>query len=330
VLRRWGRRLVWPAALLLVALSLRSVDWREVRGLLAAIAAWQWMALLAVNTLILLIFSGRWWSILTGLGRRIGYVRLSGFRLAGFAVSYFTPGTQFGGEPVQIHLLAQRERVPGVTATASVALDKALEVIANSTFLAFGVVISLRLQILQSRQAIPLGAVAGVLLLIPLGLLWAWLKDRRPLSALARELADRWSRRWAKLAMLRGYAEETEAELVRFCQQQPRPMVLAMGFSMLSYAGMVAERWLMLRFLGVELAPAQTIAVVTASRLAFLLPLPAALGALEASQILALEALGLDAATGAALALIIRLRDILFGGLGLILGGRWLRQGPAD
>jgi uncharacterized membrane protein YbhN (UPF0104 family) len=93
---------------------------------------------------------------------------------------------------------------------------------------------------------------------------------------------------------------------------------------------MVAERWLMLRFLGVELDPAQTIAVVTASRLAFLLPLPAALGALEASQILALEALGLDAATGAALALIIRLRDTLFGGLGLLLGARWLRQGPAD
>jgi uncharacterized membrane protein YbhN (UPF0104 family) len=57
------------------------------------------------------------------------------------------------------------------------------------------------------------------------------------------------------------------------------------------------------------------------------LPVPAGLGALEASQVFALQALGYDAALGLSLSLLIRLRDLLFGGLGLALAAHWTRKG---
>jgi len=60
--------------------------------------------------------------------------------------------------------------------------------------------------------------------------------------------------------------------------------------------------------------------VVGAARLAILLPFPGGLGALEASQVIVLSGLGYTPAQGAALALLIRARDLVFGGAGLLLG----------
>lgn len=79
--------------------------------------------------------------------------------------------------------------------------------------------------------------------------------------------------------------------------------------------------WLALQFLGLDL---QVGGVVTAARLVILLPFPAALGALEISQVPALTALGFSSAEGAAMGLLIRARDLLFGGAGLILTARFL------
>ncbi len=77
----------------------------------------------------------------------------------------------------------------------------------------------------------------------------------------------------------------------------------------------------MARFLGLELTIWTAIAVLTAARVAYLLPMPGGLGTLEASQVLALATLGYPLEAGAALALLIRGRDVSFGGVGLISGG---------
>jgi uncharacterized membrane protein YbhN (UPF0104 family) len=60
---------------------------------------------------------------------------------------------------------------------------------------------------------------------------------------------------------------------------------------------------------------------LTAVRIAFLLPMPAGLGMLEAGQVLAMGLIGVNPALGVSLSLLIRIRDVIFGGLGLWLGG---------
>ena len=77
----------------------------------------------------------------------------------------------------------------------------------------------------------------------------------------------------------------------------------------------------MLYFLGVSLTFDQTIVALTAARLAILFPLPGGLGALEASQVLAMTVLELNPAVGLSLSLLIRVRDVLLGSLGLWWGG---------
>jgi uncharacterized membrane protein YbhN (UPF0104 family) len=55
--------------------------------------------------------------------------------------------------------------------------------------------------------------------------------------------------------------------------------------------------------------------------ISLLMPLPGGLGALEASQVFTLGKFGFSAATALSLTLLMRGRDMLIGGLGLLLAG---------
>ena len=56
------------------------------------------------------------------------------------------------------------------------------------------------------------------------------------------------------------------------------------------------------------------------------LPLPGGLGALEASQVFALGAFGISAASAISVTFLIRGRDLLIGGLGLLFAGNSVRK----
>ena len=75
--------------------------------------------------------------------------------------------------------------------------------------------------------------------------------------------------------------------------------------------------------MGLSLSDA--LVALLAARAAILLPLPAAVGALEASQALAMVSLGLPAAYGISLSLLIRGRDVLLGLLGLGLAAGYVQ-----
>jgi uncharacterized membrane protein YbhN (UPF0104 family) len=110
----------------------------------------------------------------------------------------------------------------------------------------------------------------------------------------------------------------------RFCQRHPRALLAALGVSLLAGAGMLADYALMITFLGIHLPFWSTVAGWTAGWLAFSIPLPAGLGALESSQVVALGIFGIPAAAALGVVLLMRARDLLFGGLGLVLAGQAL------
>jgi uncharacterized membrane protein YbhN (UPF0104 family) len=107
-----------------------------------------------------------------------------------------------------------------------------------------------------------------------------------------------------------------------FCRRHLSSLVSAILVSILAAVGMVSEFFLITSFLGIHLSSWQTIAAWTAGWLAFLVPLPGGLGALEASQVFALGAFGISAASAISVTLLIRARDLLIGSLGLLIAGR--------
>jgi glycosyltransferase 2 family protein len=322
-LLRIGLWLIMPV---LIWWAVRDIPLDDVKTTLQNLNWGPILIILGVNLGLMLIFSARWCLILRGYGYQVPYLALSGYRLAAFGISYFTPGPQFGGEPFQVAVTRNRYGVPGTTALAAVSLDKLIELLANFTFLVVSVLVLFAGKGLSNPAIL---AAVGGLLALPLGYLLAVGLNWRPLTWVFSKTPGVFSnfRMKAILNKSQGFQKfgrlimDSEAQIAEFCQTQPKTLILATFISGLVWVGLIFEYWLAIHFLGQTLTLTQIIAIMAAARLALLFPLPGGLGAFEAGQIIMMETLGLNPALGVGVAVIIRARDVVFGGLGLLWGG---------
>lgn len=285
------------------------------------------LSLFLANALILLLFAGRWWVVMRAVGYSLPILSLTIYRLAGFGVSYFTPGPQFGGEPLQVHLLHRHNRVPSTTALAGVTVDKLVELLANFSFLVFGLILVFNGRLFPASGLL-LVLSAGLLSLPVIYLFLLWLR-RRPASWLLMRIKLR-SKWMAAFTHARHQVISAEEQVSNFLFDQPRALLGALAISSVTWILMIFEYWLTIRILGIHLEPAQVIVALTAARMAFLLPVPAGLGALEAGQVAAMQILGVEPVVGISVSFLIRARDITIGALGLWLGGLSTRLQPYD
>jgi hypothetical protein len=316
-------RLFWLALLAaLLYWALRNAPLGEIWDSLKLLQAWQLAALLAINTGIFALITARWWIIVRAEARRVPFLPLVAYRLAAFGMSYFTPGPQVGGEPLQILYLKNAYGLTAVRATAAVIMDKLLEFLANFLFLALGLFAVAASGMLGGFAPPAWAAVpVGLLLLWPLIHISLLYRRRHPLSALIRPIHKRIpeNKNFAAVETFLRLVIVSEHLAALFTRRRFGAMLAATGVSLLSWALMVLEYHWMLSFLSADLSASETLAALTVVRLSFLAPLPAGLGALEASQVFAATAFGLPAALGISLALLMRGRDILLGGLGLLI-----------
>lgn len=323
------RAWVWIVALPFLFWALRQVPAGEIYATLSALTVWQVLVLAAINAAVLLLFSSRWWIILVALGYRLPVLSLISYRLAGFGISYFTPGPQFGGEPLQIHLTRERHGVPAPVALAAVSMDKILEMLSNFTFILLGVWVVLRSRVSIIDFSLPVIVPAAVLFILPaayLGALWlGW----QPLTRLSNHVPARLVAHPSMQKTLRMLAV-TEERMTAFCRHNPKILLLVALFSALTWLLVIFEYWLSLRFLGFDLQGYQIISLLTAARIAFMLPSPGGLGTLEASQVLMMQALGLSPALGISISLLVRGRDLLLGGLGLWISAALVQRAPVN
>ncbi|MBI3160461.1 MAG: flippase-like domain-containing protein [Chloroflexi bacterium] len=312
--------LLWLGALALLAWAVSRLSLGDVAAAIRRLTGGQLALLALANIGIMALFGLRWWAILRAQGHAIRFRAILRYRLAAFGVSYFTPGPHFGGEPLQVYYIHRNHGVPLADAAAAISLDKLFEMTANFTFLLAGVVVVATSGLLGSaalRQAAPILAVLFCLPVLYGLALW---RGRQPLTAmLGRFAGDGPSRPW--VFRLSRFMGQMEAHMADFSRGQPRAMLAALGISGVVWAALVFEFWLMTGFLGVDSDIIGLVTMMTAARLALLTPFPGALGALEAGQMLALTALGYGPETGAAISLLIRGRDVLFGLAGLAWGG---------
>lgn len=307
------RVLPWLIGVGLLILIIRSVSFEEVVATLTRLRLWQIGALLLANAFILLTITGRWWILLRGLGHNVPFPPLFVYRLGAFGLSYFTPGPHVGGEILQVAMVEREHGVPRSDSLAAVALDKAIEFTINLTFLILGIAAILQWRIVPrdfGQQAI---CLALALLILPLAYLVATALGYYPASRVGRPLA----RRWPRLTAAVDTVEESEIQVGRYFPRAPIAFILAVVVTLIGWAALILEYWLMIYFLGVELSLPQLVAALTAARLSILMFLPAGLGALEASQTTVFSLLGLDPAVGISASLLIRLRDTGLGLLGL-------------
>jgi uncharacterized membrane protein YbhN (UPF0104 family) len=289
--------------------------WTSIRQLRGG----QIVLLLTINALVIGLMTARWWIIVRAENPRVPFLPLVGYRLSAFGLSYFTPGPQVGGEPLQVIYLGKYHRLSYARATAAVIMDKLLEFLVNFILLAVGAWAVLRVGLLEPSAVSSTAGLAG------LGILLAWplvhilllYNGSLPVSMLLR--AQPFFPITSNSMRMVFVSERMAAA---FCRRHLRALLASAGVSLLAVAGILVEYMLMLEFLGMRLNALQILAGLTALQLSFLMPLPGGLGAMEASQVFALGFFGQPASAAIAMTLLQRARDMLNGGLGLLLAGK--------
>jgi uncharacterized protein (TIRG00374 family) len=299
--------------------ALRKAPLQEIWQTVGQLKPGQVVSLLALNAFFYLLATLRWWLIVEADNKHVNYWPLFRVRISVFGVSYFTLGPQVGGEPLQVLALQRKYGLTFTHATAAVLMDKLLEFFADFFLLAMGLTAVLQAGILFENGTQLTESLIALIFLIawpPIHLTLLYNK-RYPLTTVlyALPFVSKKSK-WVRFL----HAAERLAGM--FCQRHPRRLIIASGISLIAGAAMVADYALMASFMGIHLTFWKTIAGWIIGWLSLLMPLPGGLGAMEASQVLILGKFGYTAATALSLALLQRGRDILIGGLGLLLASR--------
>lgn len=319
-LRRSAIQFGWLLVLVgLLYFALRNAPLIEIWNTLKTLKASQVVLILVINALVIGLMTARWWIIVHAENPSVPFLPLVGYRLSVFGLSYFTPGPQVGGEPLQIIYLQKKHGLSFARATSAVIMDKLLEFLVNFILIGVGAWAIVKLGLISGtgiRLNLSLIGLA-VLLIWPLVHVTLLYRGITPISRiLLRQPFIQRDHRSLRLVV----AAERMASA--FCRKHVRAMFTAIGVSLLSILGIAVEYYLMVGFLGMQIDAVQTFASLTAMQVAFLMPLPGGLGALEASQVFALGAFGQPAYAAISLTLLMRARDILNGGIGLLLAGR--------
>lgn len=313
---------------LLLAYAVRGVSPSRVLAVLGRLGGVETVFWVAVNLAVTAAMCIRWKVMVQCLGRRVPFLHLVRYRVAANAVSMLTPGPQFGGEPLQVFCLVRHHGMAGDRASASVAMDRVFELAFSFLLLGLG---GLSLYRLEGVRGLPLWPMAVPAAFLLAAVAWA-VAARRRQAGLFHGIASAGKARWAedslRMRWLRRLAA-VEAAALRLLRQPLRVQAVFAGAALAHWLLIAAEFGLVYHFLGVPMEPLQVLAVVVSARLAFLLPLPAAIGALEGSQVFILGRMGFDPAAGLAACCLFRARDFLFVAWGVALALRWMKPRPS-
>ncbi len=278
---------------------------------------------LGVALPLALLFSGLWhlfrtwaWAWCFPEKRRIPFLRLARVRLAAEAFSYLTL-RGIAGEPLKVVLLS--DRIDPREATAAVALERLAYMIGTTIIIGLGSLIAIavlpltRLWFRVFRGfAIAAAVITTIAAIVIAGR-----------GTYVQSLFTRIDRRWGT-TMATGrvtrFIYAVERQMLDLVRGNPKRLAVLMCATIAAYACMALEAWVILRASGTPISAIDALTVETFSRVASFASafIPANLGALEASSLAAVAAIGVTGG-GAALALARRLRGLLWAGIGLAI-----------
>lgn len=313
---RWIALLLWPVALALVIWTLGQMPLAGLADTLRSLSWYQWLMWAVINILVIAVSTERWRRLGHMLGESSGFLQMLLIRQAGQTVSFITPAPHFGGEPFQIYWLYKRIGMSIHRAVLSLALDRFYELWINFLMLLSGVALVLMAPQVGTQANSQDNDWHNILLLLLAMLAFlsvlAWLFVKQPMLISSR--LDKIGARWLSNPSLAALGEHWHVmgiELRAVVSTQKPALLNALFLSLLGWALMIFEVWLVLAFFGISLSAVSLALVLVAMRLALLLPLPGGIGTLEAAVFWSFQTLSLPADAALGLIALMRLRDAL-------------------
>ena len=262
----------------------------------------------------------RWRFLLRQLAVTPGFVRMMIYRSAAHSFGSIIPSGRMGGDPLRAWLLT-RDGVQASHSIAGTVVDRTLELGATAPFTVCFAFLLLQHGLHEITNALLTLIAAAAALLIGAGFAARRLRNGTGLvSALARSTR---AQEWSFVQNKMGLIEDSEAATAVLERARGR---LAVGF----LAGLVANIFVILEFallleaFGLPTEPVAVVAAIFATGASQMLPIPASVGVLEGAQIWIFGMLGYPAEVGVAVALLVRMREMIWLTPGLI----FLSWGP--
>ncbi|MBC8495344.1 flippase-like domain-containing protein [archaeon] len=264
---------------------------------------------------ILLTVTWRWQIILESQKIKIPFITLWGYRIVGYGISFLTPAAKLGGEPFRAGLLC-RHNIKFSKGLSSVVIDKAIDLVFSALFFFIGIIVILFSLALPGLTEI---AMLFFAIIFMIGAIFFY---KRMVSGQGFIMG---AYKFLKLNRIKSFQlpekklVEFEALLIKFFRDDKKHFIMTVVASFISWIFMFFEFKFLGLILGYDLSFIGLFLIISLIGLAFLIPIPMALGSMEASQVTVFSIIGENTAGGVALSFVVRARDLIWSAIGIIL-----------
>lgn len=275
--------------------------------------------LLAVIS-IFFVLTWRWDVILKSRKIKVPFIKLFFYRIIGTAINFFTPGPRVGGEPTQASLLC-KHGVGFTEGLSTIMIDKIIDTAISGILFVVGIILVMLYYSIPQTLKIILVITGIIFTSLVILFFYRMLTHRHFFLHLFKFLRIDHIKN-ATIQKLEKKIEEIELIMIDFYTNDKKAFMKTIAISILSWLVMFFEYKLATKLLGIELGTHPFTAlffIIAFIGVAVLFPIPMAVGVLEAGQLSAFAILGLPGSAGIALAFLVRMKDITWGLIGLIL-----------
>lgn len=271
---------------------------------------------LVITTLAFFPTAWRWKIILKAHNKKIPFLSVLRYTIAGYTISYITPFEKLGGEPLRAYMLKKEYKVDFKTGSSTIIVDKFVELLGTAFFGLMGLILFLSLPQLPFLYKIIFGLVILFLFYLLFIIYYRIVTGKGSFSSLFISF------RLYKIVKLKHFVrvlESVEKRMKNFFLEHKKEFLLSC-FTYAVYGVLIIFefKFLLLSF-GVDVSLKTTILALTLWGLAGFIPVPASLGVLEAGQTGLFSLVEGDARIGFVLSLLIRARALLFVAIGFVI-----------
>jgi len=276
-----------------------------------------YIILFFLSTVLCFVFSTyRGKSIIDSYGKKIPFLMLFRQTIAGWAVSYITPAARVGGEPLRVYMLKKEGNIDLKTGTSSVIMDKFVELAGSAVFGLIGLILLMLIPNAPFSLKFVLAILIVFTFLVLIIFYYRTVLGKGSLSTLFAFLRiDRINRFKNIIETL----EDIERKMEVFFSHHKKAFLKSCFFYILYGFFTILEFKFLLLSVGFNASIPEIILALTVLGVVSFIPVPAALGFLEAGQSFLFLILNGNGSIGLALSLMMRINAVLFIAIGFTI-----------
>lgn len=304
-----------------LVIMVTQLDFNQVLSGLSRAGYW-FFAVIALWFFLYMFNTAAWYVIIRNINpeKRVNFWWLYKMTVSGFALNYATPGGLMGGEPYRI--MALSPKIGGKAASSSVILYAMTHIFSHFWFWLLSVVLYLILMPLNVFMGIMLSAVTAFCTLA----IWFFLKGyKKGIAVSGMNLLSHFPmiKKWAQ-KYIDGHREqlaEVDTKIAALHNQNPRAFVSAVLLELACRVVSALEIYFILLVIMPTANYLHCVLILAFTSLFanMLFFLPLQLGGREGGFLMSAKGLSMSASAGIFVALIVRIRELIWTAIGLLL-----------